>query len=296
MSVQKISSIYHFFAHLMCKRGYLIQDNNLEDFPYPEEIIAAKSKSGFPDMVLKINEDSELSGGELIEMKSSKSFQIASFNSTIPTAKKRFEELPKNIQDRLIHSSQNKKELEYRDVYYLIRGIKQTPSYPLSKTILVGGSFFETISVDDLLTKSFNQVAIDSMIDPSALNKISSVFKVKQSKFAKTRQIENSSVKIRFRVMTEVDPNANLLNSKIYSMIGDNTLTFLHHESIDSKQKNFYDWHSVSVEIKNCIGYRNLNKAYNDIDKDLKLDTKVSILHHPLNGPFFIAQASIQPK
>ena len=49
------SSIFHFFARLMERRGYFVQDNELQDFTFPAYMIAAKSDGGFPDFVLRTN-------------------------------------------------------------------------------------------------------------------------------------------------------------------------------------------------------------------------------------------------
>ena len=70
------SSIFHFFTRLMERRGYFVQENKLEDFAFPESIIAAKSTSGFPDFVLKTNQGNLLTGGELIELKDAKSNRL----------------------------------------------------------------------------------------------------------------------------------------------------------------------------------------------------------------------------
>ena len=282
----------------MGRRGYFVQENKLENFTYPEEIIVAKSKAGFPDFVLKKSGDNRYSGGEFIELKDTKSHQIASFNSTIPSAKKRIDHLPKNIQRILTESGEVKETAQERDVYYLIRGVKQSASHPLSKTILVSGAFFETMPVNEVLTNAFNQVALDSVSDESILESLSENFRVQQSKFAETRTIEKSAISVRFRVMAQVDPRANLLNESKYPTIEDNTLTFLHHEKptkINRQSLNMYDWESAPLQIKRCIGYRQLGYAYEDIDASLKSNTRVSILNHPLNGPFFMAQAFINP-
>ena len=282
----------------MGRRGYFVQENNLEDFAYPKEMIAARSKSGFPDFVLKISGDSRYSGGEFVELKDTKSHSIASFNSTIPSAKKRIDNLPKNIQKILIESGEIKETMQERDVYYLIRGVKQSVSYPLSKTILVSGAFFETMPVNEVLINAFNQVALDSVSDESILASLSENFSVQQSKFAETRTIKKSAISVRFRVMAEADPRANLLNENRYPMIGNNTLTFLHHEKpkkINQQSLIMHEWESAPLQVKRCTGYRQLNNAYGDIDASLKSNTRVSIMNHPLNEPFFIAQASIHP-
>ena len=291
-------SIFHFFAHLMGRRGYFVQENKLEDFAFPESIIAAKSTSGFPDFVLKTNQNTPLTGGELIELKDAKSYQISSFNSTMPSAKKSISALPQHIQNQLTDAGEDLTWLPERDVYYLIRGIKQTTSYPLAKTILVSGAFFETMPISDVLANAFHQVTTDSTPDHLNHTELVRNFEVQQSHFATSRKVEGSSISVRFRVMAEVNPRANLLNDQRYPMIQANTLTILFHEPTLkhlSPYDKIYSWDSAPMVIKKCTGYNYLEQAYNDIDTSLKSVTSVSILCHPMNGPFFMAQASIHP-
>ena len=289
-------SIFHFFARLMERRGYFIQDNKLEDFDFPEYMIAAESSSGFPDFVLKSNEVGVLTGGEMIELKDTRAFQIASFNSTLPTATKPVSSLTKKIRDQISNSGENLESLPIRDVYYLVRGILQKKSHPLSKTILVSGAFFETMPVDEVLTDAFHQVANDSMPDDRdpLLD-----FEVNQRHFATTRRVEQSSISVRFRVMAQADPRANLLNESNFPEIKANTLTLLVHAPQLEDYNAFrevYPWHSAPSEIQESDGFVNLESAYKDIDKDLESETNVSVLRHPLNGPFFLAQSHIYPQ
>lgn len=290
------SSIFHFFANLVQRRGYLIQDNDLEKFHFPNDMIAAKSSSGFPDIVLKTNKNNRsFSGGELIEVKSAKSFQVASFNSTLPTEKKLLSTLTKKIRETLEQSGEDIDFLPERDVYYLVRGIKQSGSHPLSKTILVSGAFFETKSVSDVLSDAFNQVVVDSTSEPENIKLLKNLV-IKQENFATTRHVDQSAISVRFRVMAEVDSGANLLNDKQYPAIEANTLTLLTHEpklSKSSASGKKYSWCDAPRKIKNCKGYSNLSRAYDDIDEALKQITEVSFLKHPMNGLFFMAQTKI---
>ena len=282
----------------MERRGYFSQENKLEDFPFPESIIAAKSDSRFPDFVLRTNQNSSLTGGELIELKDAKSYRISSFNSTIPSATKSVSSLPKHIQDQLIDSGEDLTSFPERNTYYLIRGIKRTTSYPLAKTILVSGDFFETIPIGEVLANAFEQVTEDSTLNHSDDIKPTRHFEVQQPHFAATRKVEGASISVRFRVMAEVDPRANLLAEKLYPMIKENTLTMLFHDPA-LKHTSLYDkmhsWASAPRDIKQCKGYNYLGQAYDEINTSLKLFTSVSILCHPMNGPFFMAQASIHP-
>ena len=209
------SSIFHFFAHLMERRGYFVQENKLGDFDFPKDMVAAASKGTFPDFVLKINRNGLFNGGELIELKDAKSYTISSFNSTIPSAKKRIDQLAINIKNKLFDTNQATDSNEVRDVYYLIRGIKKSASYPLSKTILVSGAFFETVSSEDVLQDAFSQVAAEAMPKESDHRNLIENLRVRQSAFAATRKVEKSSISVRFRVMAQVDPHADLF--KTYS-------------------------------------------------------------------------------
>jgi hypothetical protein len=48
-----------------------------------------------------------------------------------------------------------------------------------------------------------------------------------QKNFSKVRNVDKASVKLRFRIMTEVKAEGNILNPKKYPEIGDNTLNFV---------------------------------------------------------------------
>lgn len=296
--VMPTSSVFHFFARLMERRGYFVQDNKLEDFAFPRGMIAAESRSGFPDFVLKTNAVGQLTGGEFIELKDTKSYQIASFNSTLPSATKPVSSLTQTIQNRLLESGEDLESVPHRDVYYLIRGIRRTMSSPLAKTVLVSGAFFETVSTDDVLTDAFAQVAAASTSGDIDVSEVTRHFDIQQANFAGTRRVEGSSITVRFRVMAEVDSRANLLSDARYPMIEANTLTMLVHEPQLTNPlltRRFYAWDQTDQAIKRCDAYTHLGEALDEIDTTLKAVIRVSVLRHPMNGPFFMAQASIHP-
>ncbi len=298
MSAMPTSSVYHFFARLLERRGYFVQDNKLEDFAFPRDMIAAESSSGFPDFVLRTNSDGPLTGGEFIELKDAKSYQISSFNSTLPSATKQVSSLAQNMKNQLLEAGEDIESVPQRDVYYLVRGIKRTMSSPLAKTVLVSGSFFETVSIDEVLSNAFHQVAAASTPDDVNVSEFTEHFEIRQSSFAETRRIEGSSISVRFRVMAQVDPRANLLNDRRYPMIEANTLTMLVHEhrlTSSPLARKFYAWDEAPEAIKECDGYIYLGEALDEVDTALKAVVRVSVLQHPMNGPFFMAQASIHP-
>lgn len=292
------SSVYHFFARLMERRGYFVQDNKLEDFAFPRDMIAAESRSGFPDFVLKTNPEEPLAGGEFIELKDAKSYQIASFNSTLPNARKPVSSLPLNMKKQMLEAGEDIESVPQRDVYYLVRGIRRTTSSPLAKTVLVSGSFFETVSVDEVLTDAFEQVAAASASEDVDVSEFTRHFDIQQANFAETRRVEGSSISVRFRVMAQVDPRANLLSESRYPMIEANTLTMLVHEprlTGPSLARDLYAWDEVPDAIIGCDGYTCLGDALDEVDAGLKAVVRVSVLRHPMNGPFFMAQAPIHP-
>ena len=298
MSAMPTSSVYHFFARLLERRGYFVQDNKLEDFAFPRDMIAAESRSGFPDFVLKTNANGSLSGGEFIELKDAKSYQIASFNSTLPSATKLVASLSQNMKNQLLEAGEDIETVPQRDVYYLVRGIRRTTSSPLAKTVLVSGSFFETIPVDEVLADAFEQVATASTPSDVDASEYTRHFDIRQSNFAETRRVEGSSISVRFRVMAQVDPRANLLNDGRYPMIEANTLTMLVHERRLTNPlltRKFYTWDEAPVAIKLCDAYTHLGNALDEIDATLKAVIRLSVLRHPMNGPFFMAQAPIHP-
>ena len=298
MSAMPTSSAYHFFARLLERRGYFVQDNKLEDFAFPRDMIVAESRSGFPDFVLKTNRGSALSGGEFIELKDAKSYQIASFNSTLPSATKPVSSLSQNMKNQLLEAGEDIETVPQRDVYYLVRGIRRTTSSPLAKTVLVSGSFFETIPIDEVLTDAFEQVAAASTSGDMDVSEYTRHFDIQQSNFAETRRVEGSSISVRFRVMAQVDPRANLLNDRRYPMIEANTLTLLVHKRRLTNPlltRKFYAWDEAPVAIKRCDAYTHLGDALDEIDTTLKAIIRLSVLRHPMNGPFFMAQAPIHP-
>ncbi len=118
--------------------------------------------------------------------------------------------------------------LPVRDVFYLVRGRKKQ----YTKVCLVFGSFFETISIENLISQSFHQVLEESLkksgeeISDELKKALISVLSQQQS-FSKVRNVEKSSVKLRFRIMTEVKSEGNILNTKKYPEIKDDTLNLV---------------------------------------------------------------------
>jgi len=148
------------------------------------------------------------------------------------------------------------------------------------KICLVHGSFFETIDTEQLIAQAFQQVLEERLQVTSGLlsdelkQEIISLFSNQQS-FSRVRDVDNASVKLRFRVMTEVKTQANILNTKQYPDIRENTINLVlpchdnqAEERIRSRLQLVFD----------CNELRSLHN--------------LKIKHH-FNGYFFILQSDL---
>ena len=232
------SSIYHFFEDLYQRRSHLATGKIKPDyFPYKDELLSLSGSRGkFPDLAIRINaEGGSYVGGELIEVKDSTSgYNISSFNSTIPSGTKSIQDiapLGSQMHTDMTDSGDIVFSLQNRDVYYLLRGKRKG----CVKICLVHGSFFETIASNLILQAAFEQAIDEAISDSQPYLDIdfeeakNAILKLdwKQSHFSSVRKSEESAISVRFRVMSEVVKEANLLNLSQYPSILDNTLNFV---------------------------------------------------------------------
>lgn len=275
------SSIYHFFKSLEQNRCLLKSVEVLDEFPFDESLLSCKRKGQFPDLAIKINRDDSLfTGGELIELKDSKSYGASSFNSTIPTGQKEITKVVKgessDVYKQMIAASDEIMSLPVRDVFYLVRGKNKGRC----KIALVHGSFFETIGVGDLITKSFTQVLEERLkqsgatLDERARAVLAAMFS-EQENFSRVRNADKASVKLRFRIMTEVKAEGNILNAQKYPEITDDALNFV------------LPRHSEQDEAD---ALKRMGRVYGD--EGLKQFRRFVIKHH-LNGQFLVFQCSL---
>ena len=280
-----IYSIYHFFADLCEKKQEFLSEKKLESFPFDAQMLSCINKGKFPDLAVKLNNSNEqFTGGELIELKDSKTYSVASFNSTIPTGEKDIEKLTEGktntIRTQMQEAGNNILSLPIRQVFYLIPGRKQLNT----KVCLTHGKFFETIPVSTLISESFAQALEERLDELGESLSVSMREKLlyllsEQQTFSKTRNLEDASVRLRFRIMTEVKAGANILNSNQYPQIGDNTLNFAVpcHDEVEQNQQ--YNKMRIAFEE---MGYAHLFSQM-----------EVFNLQHHFNGNFLIFQANL---
>lgn len=278
-------SIYHFFAHLCKEKEELLSTNKLENFPFEEQMLSCVNKGRFPDLAIKLNHgDLQFSGGELIELKDSKAYSVSSFNSTIPTGEKDIKKLTEGqeniIRTQMQEAGNDILSLPIRQVFYLIRGRKRQNI----KVCLTHGKFFETVPVSTLISESFGQALEERLnelgesLSPSLKQKLLDLFS-EQKTFSRTRNIDEASVRLRFRIMTEVKAGANILNSNQYPQIADSTLNFAipcHNESEQNQHTNKME---IAFDQMNC------SKLISQI--------KIFRLQHHFNGNFLIFQTNL---
>ncbi len=273
----KVYSIYHFFAHLCRNRNRLEWIPKLEDFPFDVELLSYRGRSRFPDFAIRINPGGDPTGGELIEVKDSKTYSVPSFNSTIPTGKKQIESLVRGktsvVRAQMEAAGDDVHSLPVREVYYLLRG-KDSKTED-TKICLVHGSFFETVRVEELIRKAFAQVlderleAEDYKISAELHELMQRIFSTQES-FSRVRDVDRATVKLRFRIMTEAKKEGNVFNSTLYPEIRDNTLNFIlpNHPAKEIAQRKRYLRQALSIaELA---------------------DGREFTVTHPFNGKFFV--------
>jgi len=271
-------SIYHFFAHLAKNKHLFHSETSLSNFPFETDMLACQNNGIFPDLAIRVNPSNPLfSGGELIELKDSKSYTVSSFNSTIPAGTKEISKIIKGknsiIKKQMEAVGDDIDLLPVREVFYLIRGRKKDNI----KVVLIHGNFFETVKSNKLISQSFEQV-LKERLDEKGINMESDVQDLlvdifsEQENFSKVRNVDKASVKLRFRIMTEVKAEGNILNTQKYPDIKDNTINL----------------------IVPCHTERDQELAIKRLSSVDALDQFMSLkIKHHLNGYFLVFQQNL---
>ena len=274
-------SIYHFFSSLVEQKGKFKTIKKLDKFPFDKKLLSCRNDGVFPDMAIRLNKDRKIfTGGELIELKDSDSYSVSSFNSTIPSRSKKIEEIITGensiIRQQMEKAGNDILSLPVRDVYYLVRGRKKQKT----KVCLVYGSFFETISIENLISQSFSQVLDEHLkesgtrISDESKKILISIFSHQQN-FSKIRNVEKASVRLKVWITAEVKDEGNILNTMKYPEIKDDTLNFILRCQDDEGEK----------EVR-----RKLNLVFNEAE--LKQFNIFKIKHH-FNGYFLVLQTNL---
>jgi len=266
-------SIYHFFKNINDKRRYLKLAESFKYFPFDASLFSFVNTTAFPNMIIRLNRsNSVFTGGELIELKDSRSYTIPSFDSTIPTGKKKIEKIiNSNIKKQAQEKDENIYSLADRNVFYLVRGRKNGNV----KTCLIHGSFFETVETDTLVTQSFSEY-LNEVDDINISRKLKlCLLELFENTKVRKPNIKNASVKLHFIPEAEVKAEGNILNPKKYPEIKDNTLNFVLPCHNDEEERN------------------NLRKAKIVFGKSGLGQFSIFKIKHHFNGYFFVFQTSL---
>lgn len=104
---------------------------------------------------------------------------------------------------------------------------------------------------------------------------LSDVFS-EQENFSRVREVEKASVKLRFRIMTEVKAEGNILNNEQYPQILDNTLSFILPKHIEN------DAIVIEEKMKKVLSNKELVKF------------KIFDIKHHFNGYFRVYQTKLK--
>ena len=235
-----VASAYHFFCALYdTRRSLRGAKHSLDEHgTWKDALISCTNRDSFPDVILKVNDRNRtFPGGEMIEIKEAQSYNIPSFNSTLPSRVKDIREVARK-DGKMYREMRDNEEgkdphrLQQREVYYLLSGRKGGNV----KICLLHGAFFDTLPVDAHIRKMFEQVLSDALKDnpkahkdPAFAEAAEKLLQLRwqQAHFNKTRTVDGASIKMRLRLMAEVHTKANIFNAVHFPEIADNTLNMI---------------------------------------------------------------------
>jgi hypothetical protein len=247
---QKLQQVNQRFWQQVTQHQLLRRLQRCKDSSSLEEVAAAwfgrrdwaKDSGVFPDFVLALDDASTFGNGSILELKDSNGSSIASFNSTIPTRFKSLAEVEEITGSRMVleaawlrdfpHSLASGYEDYPRRCFYLVRTHRRSSDNV--RISLVEGSFFETVPKTELLRRVWEQILNESGVPEEQKQQLLPLLsQLKQAVIARSRHIEGASVKPRFRIMAEVESDANL---HVYSEISRRTVNLV------IKREQHYDW------------------------------------------------------
>lgn len=249
-----------------------------------------KNSGTFPDFVLSYQNSNIPYNGALLELKDSKGSSIASFNSTLPSARKFLSTMNPMVSEavkRWDYPSSEHPEYPFeRDCFYLIR--TQNSSQSQVRISLIHGSFFETIPVEQLLTSVWKDM-LQGIASEQEIQQVSDVLaRIARADISSTRHIPGASVKPRLRLMSEIETEGN---PHTYEEILPRTFNLILKPNVDTASE-FPDvlnaW--ARNESLNVI-WSNQSEFW--VSKERGSAFRVIPLKHKRNGLFMVVQSPI---
>jgi hypothetical protein len=297
-SLEDIAAQYRPYAYIGARKHLreFVQEQAQEVGIDPAQWFGTKkwqSNSGaFPDFVLACEPHSPLGNGALLELKDSAGDQIASFNSTLPSARKRISRLTKMVQTA-VQNYESKRGCacpDERDCFYLVRTKnKYSDTCRLS---VVQGTFFETIPNQELLKSLWKDLLKQAGVPAEQhMEILDYLAKLERNEVAKSRRIKRAAIKPRLRIMSEVVADAN---PHKYREIGERTVNLILKAPSEGGRESLERW------ILHCFSTDNLpaKPVSDDVfvvsdDSGCQVNCRIAWVEHKLNGLHLVVQVQL---
>jgi hypothetical protein len=251
-----------------------------------------KDSGAFPDFVLACEPHSPLGNGALLELKDSAGDQIASFNSTLPSARKHISRLTKMVRTA-VQNYESKRGCacpDERDCFYLVR--TKNKNQDACRLSIVQGTFFETIPNQELLKSLWKDLLEQSGVPIEQHKEILDYLaKLERNQIAESRVIERAAIKPRLRIMSEVVADAN---PHRYQEIGERTVNLILKALSEDSSESLVQW------ILHCFSTDNLpaKPVSDDVfvvsdDSGCQVNCRIAWVEHKLNGLHLVVQVRL---
>jgi hypothetical protein len=233
-----------------------------------------------------------LGNGALLELKDSAGNQIASFNSTLPSARKRISRLTKMVQTAVqnYESERGCACPDERDCFYLVRTKNKYPD--TCRLSVVQGTFFETIPNQELLKSLWKDLLKQAGVPAEQhMGILDYLARLERNEVAKSRRIKRAAIKPRLRIMSEVVADAN---PHRYQEIGERTVNLILKALSEDSSESFVQW------ILHCFSADNLlaKPVSDDVfvvsdDSGCQVNCRIAWVEHKLNGLHLVVQVQL---
>jgi hypothetical protein len=297
-SLEDIAAQYRPYAYIGARKSLheFVQERAQEVGIDPAKWFGTKkwqSNSGaFPDFVLACEPHSPLGNGALLELKDSAGDQIASFNSTLPSARKQISRLTKMVRTA-VQNYESKRGCacpDERDCFYLVR--TKNKNQDACRLSIVQGTFFETIPNQELLKSLWKDLLEQSGVPIEQHKEILDYLaKLERDQIAESRVIERAAIKPRLRIMSEVVTDAN---PHKYREIGERTVNLILKAPSEGGRESLERW------ILHCFSTDNLpaKPVSDDVfvvsdDSGCQVNCRIAWVEHKLNGLHLVVQVQL---
>lgn len=250
-----------------------------------------KDSGAFPDFVLACEPHNPLGNGALLELKDSAGDQIASFNSTLPAARKQISRLAKMVQTAVQHYEFRRSSTcpDERDCFYLVR--TRNKDQAACRLSVVQGTFFETIPNQELLKLLWKDL-LDQAGVPTAHHQeiLNSLAKLERDQIAQSRVIARAAVKPRLRIMSEIVAEAN---PHRYSEIEGQTVNLVLKAPREDSDSGISQWVADQFSADYLRAQLVSGNTMTISDENHSIACHVIPVKHALNGLHVVVQAKL---